>query len=133
MKVFRVQRLTGCDMEVQITFLQVFGEINTYNARLVVLGREGKVVIGKMLNSGGVTLDDVSPLLNLARKVERAELVEEEVTQKGKEQRRYNGGIGDNADNKIDVPTVTQLETVWTTCRESAPGGVFNILSCCSY
>ena len=38
-------------IDVQTKCLHVFAEINALNARLAVLGREAKTVIGEMLNS----------------------------------------------------------------------------------
>ena len=71
-----------------------------------------------MLNSG-VTRGEVTPLLNLARKAEKAELVEEVVTQKGKEQGRckwWNRGYCREQDRcSCNQPT--------TDCVEHLQGG----------
>ena len=74
-------------MDVQTKCLHVFTEINALNARLAVLGRKAKTIIGEMLNTG-VPYDSITPLLATARKAERANLVEEVEQQNGKDRKR---------------------------------------------
>ena len=63
-------------MDLQTECFQVFSEMDTLCERLSSLGREAKLVLAKMINSG-VGLDSITFLLAKARKAERAMLVEE--------------------------------------------------------
>ena len=63
-------------MEIQGKCVKVFTEIDTISARLSELGREAKLVLAEMINSGE-SLDSVDFLLAKARKAEQANLVDE--------------------------------------------------------
>ena len=74
-------------MEIQLKCCKMFLEIDYLTGRLSELGREGKVVLGHMVNQG-VNLDLIAPLLAKARKAEGANVSEEVLMDKVKEHRR---------------------------------------------
>ena len=71
-------------MEIQVKCVQVFSEIDILSERMSQLGKEAKLVLAQMINSG-VGLDSIDWLLAKARKAEKANLVEDVQKDRGEE------------------------------------------------